>query len=71
MDDGDRIQQGDHMNDGMTTVKDRPARSSTSTHHETDPMFEMDDVPMIEDVQEISEQFSRSGQIVTKQVIGW
>ena len=71
VDDGDRIQQDDHMNDGTTTVEGRLARSTTSTrrqleHHETDPFFEIDDVPIIKDLREISEQDSRAGQIVTK-----
>ena len=64
VDDGDRIQQDDHMKRWDDDSERSTSKKHSLTHgqvgnHETDPMVEIDYVPMIEDVQAISPQDGR------------
>ncbi|CAI5700648.1 unnamed protein product [Peronospora effusa] len=71
MEDSHSVQEGSHMQDRRTTTMALPSRFSSEMHghvesNADDPMFEIDDVTMIEEDQESVEEVSRQGQMVIR-----
>uniref|UniRef100_A0AAV1U517 Polyprotein n=1 Tax=Peronospora matthiolae TaxID=2874970 RepID=A0AAV1U517_9STRA len=71
MEDSHSVQEESHMQDRRTTTMALPSRCSSKMPEHVgsnadDPMFEIDDVTMIEEDQESAEDVSRQGQMVIR-----
>ena len=73
MEDSQNVQEESHIQDRRTTTISLPSRRSEEMHvhvgsNDDDPMFEIDDVTMIEENQESVEEVSRQEQMVVRPI---